>query len=155
MPNPVAEKPDRTANQASPRLEHANLVVTAIQPTLDFLKAAFPQWRVRGEGNGEWYGKERRWLHFGGDDFYVTLNDNGVGEQRDLRGHEPGLAHLGFVVSSLDLIVARLARAGYAPDHWGAPHPHRRNVYFIDDEGLEFEFVEYFSDNPEERNSYA
>lgn len=155
MPKPATETTDRLAGPPSPRLEHANLVVTAITPTLDFLKAAFPQWRVRGEGDGEWCGKKRRWVHFGGDDFYVTLNDNGVGGQRDLRGHEPGLAHLGFVVSSLDLTVARLARAGYAPDHWGDAHPYRRNVYFIDDEGLEFEFVEYFSDNPDEKNSYA
>ena len=32
------------------RLEHANLVVKDIQPTLEFLLTAFPHWRVRGRG---------------------------------------------------------------------------------------------------------
>lgn len=137
-----------------PRLEHANIVVTRIEPTVAFLAAAFPEWRVRGEGAGEWNGKARRWLHFGDDDFYVTLNDNGEGAPRDLKGHAPGLAHLGFVVSSLDEVIARLKKAGHEPSQWGPEHPHRRNVYYIDDEGLEFEFVEYFSDRPEEKNRY-
>ena len=67
-----------------PKLEHANIVVTDIAPTLAFLQTAFPAWRVRGEGNGDWYGKPRRWLHFGDDDVYVTLNDNGEGAQREI-----------------------------------------------------------------------
>lgn len=139
----------------SPRLEHANLVLTDIEPTLSFLSAAFPEWRVRGQGESAWYGKARRWLHFGDDDFYVTLNDDGEGAPRDLTGHAPGLAHLGFAVASLDALVARLRAAGHAPTHWGPEHPHRRNVYYIDGAGLEFEFVEYFSDKPEEKNLYV
>lgn len=138
-----------------PKLEHANLVLTEIEPTLKFLQTAFPEWRVRGQGKSEWYGKPRRWLHFGDDDTYVTLNDHGEGAQRDLAGYQPGLAHLGFVVASLDDVVGRLARAGYRPHHFGEDHPHRKNTYFIDGEGLEFEFVEYLSDAPEERNSYV
>jgi len=151
LSQPNAAAPVRLS---SPRLEHANLVLTAIEPTLEFLKAAFPEWRVRGEGRDEWSGKKRRWLHFGDDDFFITLNDNGAGALRDLDGHEPGLAHLGFVVASLDRTLARLARAGYEPDHRGPAHPHRRNAYFTE-HGLEFEFVEYLSDDPAERNLYV
>jgi hypothetical protein len=33
-------------------------------------------------------------------------------------------------------------------------HPHRRRVYFADREGNDWEFVEYASDRPEERNDY-
>ena len=55
-----------------PKLEHANLVLTKIEPTLKFLETAFPEWRIRGEGKSDWYGKPRRWLHFGDDDSYVT-----------------------------------------------------------------------------------
>lgn len=137
-----------------PKIEHANLVVTSIEPTLKFLQAAFPEWQVRGEGAGDWNGKPRRWLHVGDDEFYITLNDNGEGAQRDLDGHAPGLAHIGFEVSSLDEVIDRLTGAGYEIDLVGAPHPYRRNVYYIDPEGLEFEFVEYLSDNPEEKNRY-
>ena len=57
------------------RLEHANLVVTDIEPTLSFLKTAFPHWRVRGGGDGTWSGKPRKWLHFGDDEFYIALSD--------------------------------------------------------------------------------
>ena len=31
------------------RLEHANFVVTDIEPTLDFIQTAFPEWEVRGQ----------------------------------------------------------------------------------------------------------
>ncbi len=138
-----------------PKLEHANLVVRDLKPTLEFLKAAFPAWSIRGEGEGDWYGKPRRWLHFGNDDFYITLNDNGEGEPRDLKGHTPGLAHLGFEVASVDRLMDRLKKAGYEPSHMGEDHPHRCNVYYIDGEGLEFEFVEYNSDLPAEKNLYV
>jgi catechol 2,3-dioxygenase-like lactoylglutathione lyase family enzyme len=136
------------------RLEHANIVVTRIGPTLAFLEAAFPHWRVRGGGDGEWYGKPRKWLHFGDDHFYITLNDNGEGPQRDLAGHAPGLAHIGFEVTSIAEIEKRLAKAGYEPSIRGEEGPGRRNLYYIDPEGLEFEFVEYLSDDPAVRNAY-
>ncbi len=138
-----------------PRLEHVNLVVTKIESTMSFLMAAFPTWRVRGEGEAEWYGMPNRWVHIGDDDFYITLNDFGKGAQRDLKTDQPGLAHIGFTVFSVDDVVSRLEAAGFAPKVWGVDHPHRRNVYFLDGEGLEFEFVEYLSDVPAEKNLYV
>ncbi len=151
-----APRPQRqnARQSARARLEHANLVVTEIEPTLSFLQAAFPGWRLRGEGRDEWHGMPRRWVHVGDDDSFITLNDFGRGRQRDLSSAEPGLAHIGFEVASIDNVVARLEAAGHTPDHWGPDHPHRRNVYFLDGEGLEFEFVEYFTDEPEKKNLY-
>ena len=136
------------------RFEHANLVVDNIETTLDFIQTAFPHWTVRGQGNMEWHGKPRRWLHVGDDDYYVTLNDDGEGENRDLTGHKPGLAHLGFVVDDLDGIVGRLEAKGHRIDIQGPEHPFRRNVYFLDPAGFQFEFVEYLSDDAGERNRY-
>ncbi len=49
------------------RLEHVNLVGKSIEDSLAFYRAAFPHWRIRAEGAGEWYGKPRRWVHFGDD----------------------------------------------------------------------------------------
>ena len=144
---------------AAPRLEHVNLVVTAIDPSAEFLMAAFPNWRVRGEGGGEWAGIARRWTHVGDDANYVTLNEFKLpkaarGRHRDLQSSEPGLAHLGFEVSDLDAVVKRLKAAGHEPHHLGEDHPHRRNLYYVTEEGIEFEFVEYFSANPAEKNLY-
>jgi len=35
------------------------------------------------------------------------------------------------------------------------PHPYRKRVYFSDRTGFEWEFVQYFSDEPKERNDYS
>ncbi|MHA7871256.1 MAG: VOC family protein [Hyphococcus sp.] len=137
------------------KIEHVNLVVTDIEPTLTFLQAAFPEWRVRGEARDAWKGHPRRWLHFGDDDFYITLNDFGRGRQRDLASDAPGLAHIGFEVPSVDQVAARLKKAGYEPHHLGEDHPYRKNLYYIDGEGLEFEFVEYRSTVPARKNAYV
>ncbi len=134
------------------QLEHINLVVNDISKTLDFYEAAFPHWRVRDEGDSPWYGKPRKWLHFGDDYQYLTFNDNGEGEPRDLTGHQPGLAHFAFVTNNIDAVVERLANAGYDIAKDGADEPHRRNVYFIDPNGIEVEFVQYLSDLPAQRN---
>lgn len=142
------------------RLEHANLMVTGIDETANFLLAAFPHWSIRGEGGGEWYGVPRRWAHIGDDYNYITLNEffgpkASHKPQRDLAGTDPGLAHLAFEVDDLDAIVSRLNKIGYESHNLGEDHPHRRNNYFKTKEGIEFEFVQYFSDKPEERNLYA
>lgn len=136
------------------RFEHANLVVTNIDKTLDFIQTAFPDWRIRGQGEMKWYGKPRRWMHVGDDDTYITLNNDGEGKNRDLTGHQPGLAHLGFVVDDIDAIIQRLEAKGYQIDVEGADHPYRKNIYFQDPEGFQFEFVEYLSDKPAEKNEY-
>lgn len=134
------------------QIEHLNLVVSDIPATLKFYQAAFPHWRVRDEGDSEWYGKARKWLHFGDDYQYLTLNDNGVGENRDLSGHQTGLAHFAFVTDEIDSVIKRLGDAGFAVAKDGADEPYRKNVYFIDPSGFEVEFVEYLSDIPELRN---
>ncbi len=136
------------------KLEHANIVVTAIEPTLKFLKIVFPDWRVRGQGGGDWHGKPRTWLHFGDDESYIAMSDNGEGAHRDLSGHQSGLAHLAFEVDDVDGVIERLGQNGHQPSQWGPEHPHRKNVYFVDPDGLEFEFVEYFSQVPTEKNRY-
>jgi len=133
-------------------LEHLNLVVTDIDASLAFYQAAFPHWRVRQQGQSSWSNKPRRWLHFGDDYQYLTFNDNGAGENRDLAGHQPGLGHFAFVTSNIEELVERLAQAGFTVAKDGADEVYRKNVYFIDPAGFEVEFVEYLSDIPAQRN---
>lgn len=137
------------------KLEHVNLVVKDINETLKFIQTAFPHWKIRGQGENAWSGKKRNWLHVGTDDYYITLNDGAAGENRDLTGHAPGLAHIGFEVDNIDAVVTRLQNNGYEIRTKGADHPHRKTVYFLDPAGFEFEFIQYFSDLPEERNLYG
>lgn len=137
------------------RLEHVNLVVSDIDATRDFIQTAFPDWKVRGKGENEWYGKKRNWMHVGTDDYYITLNEGGVGNNRDLKGHVPGLAHIGFCVDDVDDISSRLQNKGYVCATIGADHPYRKTIYFIDPAGFEFEFIQYLSQVPEKRNMYG
>lgn len=133
-------------------LEHINLVVEDIPAALKFYRAAFPHWQVREQGKGEWYGKPRNWVHFGDDYQYLVFGDNGTGNNRNLGGHDSGLAHFAFVCSNLGAVITRLKEAGFSVDKDGATEPHRKNVYFIDPDGFEVEFVEYLSDLPRQRN---
>ena len=57
-----------------------------------------------------------------------------------------------------DQLVAgkrRLEEAGYAEGFVPDAHPHRLRMYFLDADGLEWEFVYYYSDDPAERNDYS
>ncbi len=135
------------------RLEHVNLVGKDLERSLSFYRAAFPHWRIRAEGGGEWYGKPRRWLHFGDDYQYLALSDFGEGNNRDLAGHSVGLAHFAFAVDNLDALIKRLNEAGYPVFKAGADSPYRKNIYFLDPDGFEVEFTEYLTDVPKERNA--
>ncbi|MAG75409.1 MAG: glyoxalase [Colwelliaceae bacterium] len=134
-------------------LEHVNLVVSDIEEQLKFYQAVFPHWKVRSEGTGDWHGKPRRWLHFGDDYHYIAFSDNGEGENRDLIGHQVGLAHFAYVTDNLDALIARLENAGFQVHKAGAENDFRKNIYFLDPAGFEIEFVQYLSDIPEERNN--
>jgi len=135
-------------------LEHVNLVVKDIEQTLAFYQAAFPHWTVRGGGKSEWYGKPRNWVHFGDDYQYLAFNDDGVGENRNLAGHQVGLAHFAFATNDIKGVIVRLAQAGFVVDKQGAEDAYRDNVYYVDPNGYEVEFVQYHSDLPEQRNRY-
>ncbi|WP_018995883.1 VOC family protein [Hirschia maritima] len=136
------------------RLEHVNLVVEDIEPTLKFLIAAFPDWKVRGRGESSWSGKPRKWVHFGSDDYYITLNDNAEGEARDLAGHSPGLAHIGFEIRNADDLLKRVSAAGFEPHLVSSDSDYRKSVYYHLPCGVEFEFIAYESDLNEQRNEY-
>ncbi len=135
-------------------LEHLNLVVSNLEKSLAFYQAAFPHWKVRGGDDGKWYGKARKWIHFGDEYQYLSLNDNGEGENRDLTGHQVGLSHFAFVTSDIKGVVERLEKAGFAVDKPGMEDEYRDNVYYIDPDGYEVEFVQYHSDMPALRNRY-
>jgi len=135
------------------QLEHLNLCIKNIDASLKFYQAAFPHWKVRCGGKDSWHGKPREWLHFGDDYQYISLNDNGEGENRILSGHQVGLAHFAFVTQDLDGVIKRLAEAGFPADKEGGDNPYRNNIYFLDPDGYEVEFVEYLTDLPELRNS--
>ena len=134
------------------RLEHANLNVRDVEAMIRFLKTAFPEFRVRGEGVCH----STRWVHVGTDDTYIVLNPT----KPDAKTHwvpyqgEPGVNHLAYEVDDAEALRVRLKAAGYRESTPPNSHPHRKRVYFYDPEGNDWEFVQYFSQDPAERNDY-
>jgi len=137
------------------QLEHANIAVGSIDEGVRFFRAAFPSFEVRGRGqtdHGDW---QSEWVHLGSDETYVCLNADNAPPGDRASGHRGyGVNHIGFVVDDVEGVYQRLAAAGYKEGFQPGEHPHRRRVYFLDGDGNEYEFVEYYSDDPAERNSY-
>jgi len=138
----------------STRLDHANLAIRDLDAGVRFLTTAFPEFRVRGRGDG-WGGS--RWVHVGSDSVYVALYSATAHDAPPWipYGGRPGLNHLGFEVDDIAALRARLAAAGYRETTVANDHPHRTRVYFADAEGNDWEFVQYRSDDPALRNDYA
>jgi len=136
------------------RLDHANLVVRDLDETIRFLTIALPAVRVRGQGK-TWTGA--RWVHLGTDDFYLALHQatEAAGEAWVPYAGKRGTNHLGFEVDDVEALRARLRAASYCDSTVPNAHPHRKRVYFYDREGNDWEFVQYLSDDPAERNDYS
>ena len=134
------------------RIEHANMIVRDINATVRFLQTAFPEFRIRREGGAG----EDRWLHIGTDDTYIALNQaqGEPAEQWQPYSGKPGVNHLGYEVDDADALRERMRAAGYHDSTVPNNHPFRKRVYFYDPDGNDWEFVQYFSDDPAERNDY-
>ncbi len=135
------------------RLEHANMEVVDVDGMIRFLKTAFPDFRIRHEGVNP---RGQRWVHIGTDETYVALTaaTDTERKQREPYSGQPRVNHLGYEVDDVDSLHARLLAAGYRESTPPNAHPHRKRIYFNDAEGNDWEFVQYFSSDPRERNDY-
>ena len=135
------------------RLEHANMIVRDVAEMIRFLQTAFPDFRIRGEGES---GHGTRWVHVGTDETYIALNE-ATAESEDKwvpYSGKAGVNHLGYEVDDADALRGRMLAAGYEESTVPNSHPHRKRVYFYDAEGNDWEFVQYSSSDPAERNDY-
>ena len=115
-------------------LEHANLSVRDIEAMMVFLRTAFPEFRVRGEGRNHDGG---RWIHFGTDDTYIALNEAKAASTRHWIPYsgEPGVNHLAYEVDDVESVRVRLHTKGFRDSTPPNAHPYRKRVYFYDPEG--------------------
>jgi len=62
--------------------------------------------------------------------------------------------HLAYEVDDVEALCERMKSAGYKDSTPPNAHPYRNRRYFYDPEGNDWEFVQYLSGNPAERNDY-
>jgi len=138
----------------STKLEHANLCVDNIDGMIKFLQTALPDFIIRHDETGI---DGDRWVHIGNDTTYIALNNSTQKESSDWTPYsgKPGVNHLGYMVDNAEQVRSRLLAADYIESTIENNHPFRKRVYFYDHEGRDWEFVEYLSENLEERNDYA
>jgi catechol 2,3-dioxygenase-like lactoylglutathione lyase family enzyme len=135
------------------KLEHANLCVRDIDAMIQFLRTALPEFGVRRDHIDD---DGSRWVHVGTSDTYIALSSAWEPGKSPFEPYSglPGVNHLGFEVDDAEGLRARMLAAGYEESTVPNDHPHRRRVYFLDPEGNDWEFVQYFSSDPAERNDY-
>lgn len=131
-------------------LEHANISVNNLENSIKFFQTAFPDFEIRGggESNG------RKWIHLGNEITYVALNESVKQEMKVKDYSKSGINHLGFVVEDVEVIANRLLTAGFKRNYPKQVENYRIRDYFADADGNEYEFVQYLSDDINERNFY-
>lgn len=129
-------------------LEHIHVNVRSLKVTEQFLRVAVPELQVRGGGHAEAFG---HWIHFGDEERYLAFTESASAESMS------SLRHIGLVVDDLDALIDRLSTAGIEPSDDSAltGHPYRRRVYYRDGNSMDWEFVEYLSEDPKKRNDYS
>lgn len=137
------------------QLEHTNITVVDTDRTIEFLTTAFPHFRVRGGGGTEHGTWQKKWCHLGTDDFYIAIEEPTIAKKTPRQATEQtGINHVGFVVDDADEIQRKMEAAGYK-NSMVDESPSRKRLYVTDADAITWEFVEYLSDDPAERNDYS
>ena len=131
-------------------LEHANITVNNLQEAIKFFQTAFPHFKIRGGGNNM-----REWVHLGDDDTYIALNQAKQHFSKVEKNYEKaGINHIGFVVENVEEVANNLLKSGYKREYPKEVEEFRIRDYFADADGNQYEFIQYLSDIPEEKNYY-
>ncbi|MEZ9057098.1 VOC family protein [Vibrio pelagius] len=131
-------------------VEHANITVSNIDDAVQFIQTAIPEFKERHRGQTNY-----RWCHIGTDDSYIALQEVVARKQTDRSPYlDVGINHIGIVVDDVDRVEKRLLAAGYEQNDIGEDNPFRKRVYFYDASGVEWEFIEYLTQDAENKNRY-
>ena len=131
-------------------LEHANITVNNLQEAINFFQTAFPHFKIRGKGNDL-----REWVHLGDDTTYIAINQAVSHDHMVVKNYDrAGINHIGFVVPNVGEISENLLGNNYKRSYPKQVEQFRIRDYFLDADGNEYEFVQYLSDAPEEKNQY-
>ncbi|MEQ9299820.1 MAG: hypothetical protein RIF33_14700 [Cyclobacteriaceae bacterium] len=98
----------------------------------------------------------REWVHLGDDTTYISINQAVQNDSKTHNNYDAiGVNHMGFVVEDVAEIANNLLSNGYKRDYPKQEERTRIRDYFVDADGNQYEFVQYLSEAPQERNSYS
>lgn len=121
-------------------LEHVNVTVRDPNATAAWLSRVFG-WDIRWQGPAISGGET---IHIGTNNQYLAIYNPGKtpAHANDTYGRAGGLNHIALVVDDLDDIEKRVRSEGFKIGAHYDYEPGRR-FYFDDDNGIEFEVVQY------------
>ncbi|MDK9737529.1 VOC family protein [Vibrio sp. D404a] len=131
-------------------VEHANVTVSNIDDAIQFIQTAIPEFKVRHRGETQY-----RWCHIGTDNSYIALQKMVAREKTDRAPYlDVGINHIGLVVNDVDQVKQRLLSDGYQQNDIGEENSYRKRIYFYDRSGVEWEFIQYLTQDSTKKNSY-
>lgn len=122
-------------------LEHVNITVPDAPATAKWLCEAFG-WKIRWQGPARNGGLS---IHVGSDDVYLAVympKQGAAPRDGKASGRAGNLNHVGIVVDDLEGVEEKIKTLGYEPYNHADYEPGRR-FYFDDENGIEFEVVNY------------
>lgn len=121
-------------------LEHVNITVPDPAATAAWMEKIFG-WAIRWEGDSIYGGHTK---HVGNDRSYLAIYNPMVPLEQPNNSYTliSGLNHIGVLVGDLDEVERRVTEHGFKT-HSHADYEPGRRFYFHDENGIEFECVEY------------
>lgn len=121
-------------------LEHTNYTVSDPGKTAAWMQNLFG-WHIRWQGESTLSGHS---VHVGTDTHYLALytRDGAALRQENSYATVGGLNHIAVVVDDIADMRNRVAAAGFTPGGHHDYEPGQR-FYFHDDDGIEYEIVQY------------
>ncbi|MCY0154499.1 VOC family protein [Hoeflea alexandrii] len=121
-------------------LEHVNFTVPDASSTAKWLCDVFG-WKIRWQGLAQNGGLS---IHVGTDDAYLAVYTPKEARARGTveKNRIGNMNHVGVVVEDLEAVEAKVKALGYVPYNHDDYEPGRR-FYFDDENGIEFEVVNY------------
>ncbi|MEP6017373.1 MAG: VOC family protein [Paracoccaceae bacterium] len=121
-------------------LEHTNFTVKDPDATAKWMCDLF-DWHIRWSGDGMTTG---RTVHVGTDTHYLALFSYGDTQKsrEETYRFTGGLNHIALVTDDIKAMETKVRELGFEPHNHGDYEPGLR-FYFKDNDGVEFEIVQY------------
>ena len=136
------------------KIEHVNITVPDIDAAVNFLKIVAPDFEIRNDQKPL---NDKRWMHIGNKEFYFALQEAHLGHT-PIKANQTyinyGFNHVGLIVNNIDDIEKKLIEAEYNKGIDTPKETFRKRIYYYDNAGFEWELVEYFSKNTDDKFLY-